>query len=174
MITFLRRHSRRLDRAQPDGNCLFRSLSKQLFHSEKHHSTLRKTLTGHAASYPEVYISWTIEGLSLQEHILKMKEPGTWGSQLEIAAAATLFQKTIYVASDSLVPNECRWTAFPPLTIPETSTVVLGLTSHPPTNKQAWLEIAHSNQCHYDAISSIEVCKPPVLTGQTVFVPDIL
>ncbi len=31
MITFLRRHSRRLDRAQPDGNCLFRSLSKQLF-----------------------------------------------------------------------------------------------------------------------------------------------
>ena len=29
MITFLRTHSRRLDRAQPDGNCLFRSLSKQ-------------------------------------------------------------------------------------------------------------------------------------------------
>ncbi len=85
-----------------------------------------------------------------------------------------LFQKTIYVASDSLVPNECRWTAFPPLTIPETSTLVLGSTSHPPTNKQAWLEIAHSSQCHYDAISSIEVCKPPVLTGQTVFIPDIL
>ena len=145
MITFLRRHSRRLDRAQPDGNCLFRTLSKQLFHSEKHHSTLWKTSTEHAASYPEVYSSWTIEGL-----------------------------KTIYVASDSLVPNECRWTAFPPRTIPETSTLVLGLTSHPPTNKQAWLEIAHSNQCHYDAISSIEVCKPPVLTGQTVFVPDIL
>ncbi len=66
-----------------------------------------------------------------------MKEPGIWGSQLEIAAAATLLQKTIYVASDSLVPNECRWTAFPPLTIPETSTLVLGSTSHPPTNKQA-------------------------------------
>ncbi len=44
-----------------------------------------------------------------------MKEPGTWGTQLEIAAAATLFQKTIYVASVSLIPNECRWTAFPPL-----------------------------------------------------------
>ncbi len=116
MITFLRRHSTHLDRAQPDGNCLFRSLSKQLFHSEKHHSTLQKTLTEHAASYPEVYSSWTIEGLSLQEHILKMKEPGTWGSQLEIAAPATLFKKTIYVASDSLVPNECQWTAFPPLT----------------------------------------------------------
>ena len=36
MIAFLRKHSRRLDRAQPDRNCLFRSLSKQLFNSEKH------------------------------------------------------------------------------------------------------------------------------------------
>ena len=71
IITFLRTHSRRLDRAQPDGHCLFRSLSKQLFNSGKHHSTLRKTLTEYAASYPEVYSSWTIEGLSLQEHLLK-------------------------------------------------------------------------------------------------------
>ena len=103
-----------------------------------------------------------------------MKEPETWGSQLEIAAAATSFQETIYVDSDSLVPNECRWTAFPPLTIPETSTLVLVSSSYPPTSKRAWLEIAHSNQCHYDAISSIEVCKPPVLIGQTVFVSNIL
>ena len=101
-------------------------------------------------------------GLSLQDNLLIMKEPGTYGSQLEIAAAATLFQKTIYVASDFVVPNECQWTAFPPLTIPETSTLVLGSSSYPPTNKWAWLEIAHSNQCHYDAISSIEVCKTPV------------
>ena len=115
MISYLRTHGRRLDRAQPDGNCLFWSLSKQLFNSEIHHSiSLRITLAEHA-SHPEVYNGWTIEGLSLKEHILKMKEPGTWGSQLEIAAAATLFQKTIYIASDSLIPNECRWTAFPPL-----------------------------------------------------------
>ena len=60
------------------------------------------------------------------------------------------------------------------LSHPETSTLVLGSSSYPPPNKQAWLEITHSNQCNYDAISSIEACKPPVLTGQTVFVPDIL
>ena len=29
MTTFLRTHSRRLDRVQPDVSCLFRSLSKQ-------------------------------------------------------------------------------------------------------------------------------------------------
>ncbi len=33
--------------------------------------------------------------------------PGMWGSKLEIAAAATMFKKTIYVASDSLAPGKC-------------------------------------------------------------------
>ena len=107
MIAFLTSQSRRLDRAQPNGNCLFRSLSKQLFNSEKQHITLREMLNKHVASHLEVYKCWTIEGLSLIEHLQQMNVPGTWGSQLEIAATATLIQKTIYVASDSLVPNKC-------------------------------------------------------------------
>ena len=118
MITFLVAQGRHLDRAQPDGNCLFGSLSKQLFNREKHHSELRKLLNQHAASYPNVFSRWTIEGQSLQEYLYKMNVPGAWRSQLEIIAAATLFQKTIYVASDSLVPEECQWTAFSSLIIP--------------------------------------------------------
>ncbi len=138
-----------------------------------HHSTLRITLVEYATSHPEVYNGWTIEGLSLKEHILKMKEPGTWGSQLEIAAAATLFQKTIYIASDSLIPNECRWTAFPPL-IPGLGSMS-SLHDFPPANKQDKLEIAHSDRCHYDAISHTEPYTPPILTGQTIlFVHDVL
>ena len=75
MITFSAAQGRRLDRAQPDGNCLFRSLSKQLFESDVYHGELRMILSEYAASYPDLFCSWTIQDLSLQEHVRKMKEP---------------------------------------------------------------------------------------------------
>ena len=79
----------------PMETACFCSLSKQLFNSEKHHSELQKILNEHAALYPAVFNSWTIEGLSLHEHLQKMKAPGAWGSQLEITAAATLLRPSM-------------------------------------------------------------------------------
>lgn len=115
MITFLAAQGRRLDRALGDGNCLFRSLSKQLFSTSKYHGQLRQALIEYAASDPDLFSGRTMQGLSLQEHLQQMKALGAWGTHLELAAAATLFRKTIYVASDSLVLGECRWTSFSPL-----------------------------------------------------------
>ena len=153
MINFLAAQGRRLDRVQADGNCLFRSLSKQLFNDEKYHCELRKMLIGYAESIPELISGWAIEGLSLQEHLRRMKIPKEWGSKLEIVAAATMFRKTIYVASDSLVPGECQWISFFPLSTSKLFTP--SICSKLPEiiiSNQAWLEIAYSNQCHYDAI----------------------
>lgn len=175
MITFLAAHHRRLDRARADGNCLFRSLSKQLFNNPEYHNELRKIITEFVGSNPELFSGWAIEGLSLQEHLKKMKAPGVWGSHLEILAAATLFGKTVYVATDSLVPHECRWTAFQPLpTLKPSGPKLCSLQQLPETSKQAWLEIAHSNRCHYDAILSDNICTPPVLTSKTIFVTEVL
>ena len=173
MITFLAAQGRRLDRAQPDGNCLFRSLSKQLFESDVYHGELRMILSEYAASYPDLFSSWTIQDLSLQEHVRKIKEPRVWGSHLEITVAATLFQKNIYVASDSLVLGKCQWTSFSPLSTPEPPTPILRSLNLPTTNNKEWLEIAHSNQCHYDAIYT-DICTPPILTGKTTFVTEVL
>lgn len=118
MIPFLKAQGRRLDRSRADGNCLFRSLSKQLFNNADYHGELREMLIQCAASNPTLFKGWAIQGLSLEKHLQRMAIPGAWGSHLEITAAATLFNKTIYVASDSLAPGECRWTAFPPLSSP--------------------------------------------------------
>lgn len=74
-------------------------------------------LIEYAASHTELFSGWTIQGLLLKEHLLKKKTPGVWASHLEIKAAATLFNKTIYVASDSLVAGECRWQAFSPFSV---------------------------------------------------------
>ena len=170
MITFL---AARLDRAQPDGNCLFRSLSKQLFESDVYHGELRMILV----NMQHLTLTYLVAGLSRICHCRnmyrKMKEPRVWGSHLEITAAATLFQKNIYVASDSLVLGKCQWTSFSPLSTPEPPTPILRSLNLPTTNNKKWLEIAHSNQCHYDAIYT-DICTPPILTGKTTFVTEVL
>lgn len=172
MITFLAAHHRRLDRTLSDGNCLFRALSKQLFNNQKYHGELQRILIEYVESNTELFDGWAREGLSLHEHLQKMKMPGVWGSHLEIQAAATLFNKTIYVASDSLVPGECKWTASSPQSTPNSSSTAT--TKFPEVTNKPWLEIAYSNQCHYDAVYSDSMHTPPALTGKTTFVAEVL
>ena len=69
IVTLLAAQGRWLDRAQSDGNCLFWSLSKQLFESDKYHSNPRMISSEYAASCPDLFSSWTIQDLSLQEHV---------------------------------------------------------------------------------------------------------
>ena len=44
----------------------------------------------------------------LKKHLDAVSKVGSWGTQLELVAAATLFKVDIYVATDSLVKGECR------------------------------------------------------------------
>ena len=46
-----------------------------------------------------------------------MQKVFVWGTDLEIEAAASLFQTEIYKATDSIVLGERRWLRFIPLTI---------------------------------------------------------
>lgn len=174
MVPFLTAHGRRLDRTKPDGNCLFRSLSKQLCHNAEYHNILRVLITEYAATNSELFSGWTIQNLSFEEHLRRMKNQGVWGSHLEIKAAATLFNKTIYVVSDSLVPGECRWEAFSPFLVRNAQVNESKFTV---TNHKSWLEIAYSGQCHYDGVIPIRLDvppTPPILIGKTLFITEIL
>ena len=125
MASFLIMHGRQLDPIQADGNCLYRALSKQLANDPEQHSNLRATLVKFAAYNVETFKSWVTSSPSeilqktpevrLKDHLDAVSKLGSWGTQLEIVAAATLFQVDIYVATDSLVKGECRWTRFTPL-----------------------------------------------------------
>ena len=42
-----------------------------------------------------------------------MRKIGCWGGHLELKAAASIFQTFIYIASDSLVPGQGKWTLLP-------------------------------------------------------------
>ena len=168
MVSFLTASGRRFDLAKPDGNCLFRALSKQLCGDPENNGLLREVLTNYVSSNPTLFSGWTTDCQSIEQHVTEMKRQGQWGSQLEIKAAATLFKKTIYVATDSLVQGECRWVAFPPF--PD-QTVTNTDTKFNVSNLKPWLELAYTNGCHYDGVIPIRMDqphKPPVLSGKTM------
>ena len=167
MVSFLTASGRRLDPAKPDGNCLFRALSKQLCGDAESNGLLREVLTDYVASNPNLFSGWTTDSQSIEQHISTMRRQGQWGTHLEIKAAATLFKKTVYVATDSLVPGECKWVAFPPFPTQNTNTDLKFIVS----NRKPWLELAYTSSCHYDGVIPIRLDQPhnpPILSGKTM------
>ena len=67
------------------------------------HPELREILTTLISKNPHIFgRGWTLENCSLDEHIAKVTKLGQYGTHAEIKAAASLCQKPIYVATDSL------------------------------------------------------------------------
>ena len=191
MTSFLVLHGRKLDPMQADGNCLYRALSKQLANDPEKHSILRAILVKFATCNVELFKSWVTSTpreilqktreVRLKEHLDAVSKVGSWGTQLELVAAATLFKVDIYVATDSLVKGECRWTRFSPLKgsiqIP-TDTAQSGF--HKLAAYRNWIEITYENECHYNSVLPLfkkgklkKLLTPPRLipnTSETVIV----
>ena len=144
--------------------CLFRAVSKQLCGDSEQHDKLRQIITDYVAANPKLFSGWTTENQSIEQHVSKMRNPGCWGSHLELKAVATIFQKSVYVANDTLVRGQCRWIVFPPFpdpSFPETLNFNV--------NRKKWLEVSYTSGCHYDGILPIRSDKPlnpPALTGR--------
>ena len=164
MVSFLAANGRCLDSAMADGNCLFRAVSKQLC-GDSEHDKLREIITDYVAANPKLFSGWTTENQSIEQHVSKMRNPGCWGSHLELKAVATIFQKSVYVATDTLVHGQYRWIVFPPFpdpSLPETLNFNVN-------NRKKWLEVSYTSGCHYDGILPIRSDKPlnpPALTGR--------
>ena len=115
MKAFLTAHGCQIDPALPDGNCPFRALTKQMTGDPSRHPELRKVLTTFISQNPQVFgRGWTIGNRSLEEHLDQVSKLGHYGTHAEIKATASLCQKPIYVATDSLSVSKCMWTVFPP------------------------------------------------------------
>ena len=94
-----------------------------------------------------------------------MQRNAWWGTQVEIQAAASLFQVPICVATNSLIQGVYKWTVFKPLDKsslmgPENiHTLIPSLTIKP------YLELCHVLNTHYDSIIPMkgENLPPPPL-----------
>ena len=71
----------------PDGNCLFRALSHQVFSGQMYHTHMRAALVTQISNNLEKYQSFYIGRISFHWHVSSMCKDGIWGMQLEIQAA---------------------------------------------------------------------------------------
>ncbi|OBA23992.1 cysteine proteinase [Metschnikowia bicuspidata var. bicuspidata NRRL YB-4993] len=107
---------------QPDGHCLFRSIQDQLHHRHEFSadaadlsvSAIRRRAADHIRAHPDSYIPYLFdqETMSVQdvgEYTKELEETAMWGSDLEIAALAAVYEcpiKVLVAGSAPIVFNE--------------------------------------------------------------------
>lgn len=83
-----------------DGNCLFRSISHQLFGVEDYHEDLRAQCVEHMIFHKNRFSMFCFE--DFDEHMKEMAKVGIWGDDLEIRALEEIIDRNIRIySSDS-------------------------------------------------------------------------
>ena len=99
-------------RIEPDGNCLFRCFSQILTGTQENHGKLRAMIVSFILDNGSLFHSVCS---SVVEHIntSKMAHLGTWGTEIEIFAMATILNSRIYVYSKC--GEAKKWLEYKPL-----------------------------------------------------------
>ena len=92
ILTSLKQQNRTIDNIQADGNCMFRSLSKELFGSEKYHSDLRKLVTDFEYCNLQLQPASSSKETCIH-HINKMKNETVWGTTTELLSFASYIHR---------------------------------------------------------------------------------
>ncbi|ANQ07547.1 OTU-like cysteine protease [Plasmodium coatneyi] len=83
-----------------DGNCLFRSISCNLFNEQKYHMYVRKRCVEHMLNCKEEFSIYFEEG-TFHEYTEKMSQNGYWGDELCIKATADAFDCVVYIITST-------------------------------------------------------------------------
>ncbi len=105
-------------RMRGDGNCLFRTLSYVLCGVQSHHKAVRDKLVEFIRANERLVKQ--IENETQQQYLARMKQDGTWGTELEIFAFATITQTTVYVYCSQGTSHEQqirRWLPYRPVSV---------------------------------------------------------
>lgn len=170
MDIFLAQGNREIKAIHPDGNCMFRSVADQVKGNAEDHLSLRHAavffIRDNAESFKGYLQKSSVEHWTvvLQQHLNIMNNYGCWGTQLELKAMASMLKVPIFVATDSLVPGECRWTVFLPQNDTKYKNHPLVDTWLQNSHGASWLEICHTNSSHYDSVkyTGAAPCSPPL------------
>ncbi|SDA05368.1 BZ3501_MvSof-1269-A2-R1_Chr12-1g03352 [Microbotryum saponariae] len=88
-----------------DGNCLFRALSDQLYACFEHHLQLRQKICDYLVVHAERFRLFVDEdeGGGFEGHVTSMRSAGTYGTNLELSAFASLYRRPVRVFQPGLV-----------------------------------------------------------------------
>ncbi|GAA6002770.1 OTU domain-containing protein [Rhodotorula paludigena] len=89
-----------------DGNCLFRALSDQLYGSPSMHLAIRNEICDYLASHPDKYRLFVDEDSvkgGFEGHVREMRQPGTYGTNIELSAFVARYRRPVKVYQPNLV-----------------------------------------------------------------------
>ena len=88
-----------------DGNCFFRTISKEILGTECHHSEIRQLICNFVESHPVTFSSW-FYGTNFIDHITSMPQDKVWAEAVELIATASYFN-TPYLGIHKML--SCWW-----------------------------------------------------------------
>lgn len=164
VLPVLQTQGRTIDVMLPDGNCLFRALSKALFAVQSGHITLRKLLVTVIESNERLFGGLCFG--TLQSHCKRMRMASTFGTQAELQAAASLFQIFIYVFHKRSEERGWEWMRYKQYTKESLSYSGVSIPDAPDAFH---IEILYNEAgSHFDLIVPLKahnILSPPQLPG---------
>ncbi|KAL8615618.1 hypothetical protein ACOMHN_026608 [Nucella lapillus] len=103
----------KVDNIVGDGNCLYRALSFEVCGTQEYHENIRALIVDMMCRHEKAFSAYVRHDLG--EYICHHALPAhSWGSDVEIFAAATLLQTTVVVYT-AISPTSRKWLSHPPL-----------------------------------------------------------
>jgi OTU domain-containing protein 3 len=98
---------------EADGNCLFRSISDQLYHDfGNNHAEIRDEICNFMEGHKDEFSLFLVlddedakgeeDAADFEEYIQNMRKDGEWGGNLELVAASRMYRRNITVYSANL------------------------------------------------------------------------
>jgi hypothetical protein len=87
----------RVNEMEPDGNCLFRSLSDQISGDAIGHRDLRQRIMDYVETNRDDFEPFMEDDESFDDYVERMREDGEWGGNQELCAAARLLNRLIII-----------------------------------------------------------------------------
>ena len=162
LSSFLASSGRKVFTIRGDGNCLFRSLSHQLLNTQDEHHFIRSTLVRFENLNQSVftkYLNPPVTATTVSEHKQRMLLPQTWGTHLEVIAAAAFFRVPVYYTRATQI-GRYRWECREPL--PITGLRFPEVVNAPPNDQCpiTHFELAYMVNTHYDSIVTTTTGRP--------------
>ena len=85
-----------------DGNCLFRSISDQLYGTEQYHKEIRQLCLKYILDEKVFFQDYVTE--DLLDYVKRKSQDGTWGDDVEIEALSEIYGRPIEIYSTSAKP----------------------------------------------------------------------
>nr|DBA25160.1 TPA: hypothetical protein GDO54_012722 [Pyxicephalus adspersus] len=128
----------------PDGNCLYRAISKAMYGDQSLHSELRERTVHHVADHLDTF-NLIIEG-DIGEFLINAAQDGAWAGYPELLAMSQMLNINIHLTTGGRPES------------PTVSTMVHYLGEEDPCRPYIWLSWLSNG--HYDAVLDVPLPNP--------------